>query len=275
MSELAAEAGITVRTLRFYRERKLIPPPRREGRIAWYNEHHLARLRTIAALLERGHNLGGIAQLLTAFESGRDVGELLGLDSGSLVAPFSEETPVRLTPEELADHFKDDVTVDNLATSLDIGYLAVDGDEFVHISRRLLDASTDLVAAGVPLAAVLDAGRQVRAHADALAGLFIKVIRTHVLQDVLARVESGAELGPEELTRLAQTIDKLRPLSKGIVDAELSMAMDRAIGAELASWADGTTSSTSPASSSTSPASPSTSPASPSPPPADGAADDD
>ncbi|POX41601.1 MerR family transcriptional regulator [Streptomyces sp. Ru73] len=239
MSELAAEAGITVRTLRFYRERKLIPPPRREGRIAWYNEHHLARLRTIAALLERGHNLGGIAQLLTAFESGRDVGELLGLDSSSLVAPFSEETPVRLTPEELADHFQDHVTADNLATSLDIGYLAVDGDEFVHISRRLLDASTDLVAEGVPLAAVLDAGRQVRAHADALAQLFLTVIRTHVLGDVLARVESGATLGPDELARLAQTIDKLRPLSKSIVDAELSMAMDRAIGAELASWAGG------------------------------------
>jgi DNA-binding transcriptional MerR regulator len=29
MEELAAEAGITVRTLRFYRERRLIPPPRR------------------------------------------------------------------------------------------------------------------------------------------------------------------------------------------------------------------------------------------------------
>jgi DNA-binding transcriptional MerR regulator len=38
MEELARLAGITVRTLRFYRERKLIPPPRREGRIAWYDD---------------------------------------------------------------------------------------------------------------------------------------------------------------------------------------------------------------------------------------------
>ncbi|MER7398020.1 MerR family transcriptional regulator [Streptomyces sp. NPDC000151] len=258
MTELAKEAGITVRTLRFYRERKLIPPPRREGRIAWYNEHHLARLRTIAGLLERGHNLGGIAQLLTAFESGRDVGELLGLDSSSLVAPFSEETPVRLTPEELADHFKDHVTVDNLAASLDIGYLAVDGDEFVHISRRLLDASTDLVAEGVPLAAVLDAGRRVRAHADALAELFITVIRTHVLQDVLARAEAGGTLGPDELARIAGTIDKLRPLSKSIVDAELSMAMDRRIATELSAWAGGTATDTAPADAQEAPGAPET-----------------
>lgn len=235
MTDLAKEAGITVRTLRFYRERKLIPPPRREGRIAWYNEHHLARLRTIAGLLERGHTLGGIAELLSAFDNGRDVGELLGLED-TLVAPWSEETPVRLTPEELADHFKDDVTPENLSTSLDIGYLAVDGDEFVHISRRLLDASTELVANGVPLAAVLEAGREVRTHADALADLFISVIRTHVLAGVLDRAAAGEPLDPTEAARITQTIEKLRPVSKGIVDAELSMAMDRRVRAELEAW---------------------------------------
>ncbi|KIZ19017.1 MerR family transcriptional regulator [Streptomyces natalensis] len=235
MAELAKEAGITVRTLRFYRERKLIPPPRREGRIAWYNEHHLARLRTIGALLERGHTLGGIGELLAAFESGRDVGELLGLDA-PLVPPWSEETPVRLTPEELADHFRDDITPENLTASLDIGYLAVDGDEFVHISRRLLDASTELVNKGVPLAAVLEAGRQVRAHADALADLFTALIRTHVLADVLPATPTDRPPTPQDVGRIADTIDKLRPLPKGVVEAELSMAMDRRIRREIEQW---------------------------------------
>ncbi|OKH97841.1 MerR family transcriptional regulator [Streptomyces sp. CB02923] len=235
MADLAGEAGITVRTLRFYRERKLIPPPRREGRIAWYNEHHLARLRTIAGLLERGHTLGGIAELLSAFDTGRDVGELLGLED-TLAAPWSEETLVRLTPEELADHFKDDVTPENLSASLDIGYLAVDGDEFVHISRRLLDASTELVANGVPLSAVLRAGREVRAHADALADLFISVIRTHVLSDVLDRAAAGTPIAPAEIAHITRTVEKLRPISKGIVDAELSMAMDRRVRTELEAW---------------------------------------
>ncbi|MEU9115751.1 MerR family transcriptional regulator [Streptomyces sp. NPDC048483] len=235
MAELAKEAGITVRTLRFYRERKLIPAPRREGRIAWYNEHHLARLRIIGDLLERGHTLGGIGELLAAFESGRAVGELLGLGS-ALVPPWSEETPVRLTPEELADHFSDDITPENLTTSLNIGYLAVDGDEFVHISRRLLDASTELVDKGVPLAAVLEAGRQVRAHADALADLFTNLIRTHVLADVLHRAPTDDPPTPQEVDHIAETIDKLRPISKGVVEAELSMAMDRRVRAEVEEW---------------------------------------
>ncbi|MEU5685544.1 MerR family transcriptional regulator [Streptomyces venezuelae] len=203
MEALAEEAGITVRTVRFYRERGLIPPPRREGRIAWYDEHHLARLRTIAALLERGHTLNGIAELADAFEKGRDVGELLGLGEPT------EEQPVRLTPEELADHFAGEVTPENLVAALDLGYLGTDGDELVHISRRLLDASSTLVRKGVPLAAVLEAGQRVREHADALAELFITVMRTHT----------------PDTTDV--DIDQLRPLAKSVVEAELSMALDR------------------------------------------------
>ncbi|MET9963245.1 MerR family transcriptional regulator [Streptomyces sp. NPDC006326] len=201
-AELAEAAGIPVRTLRFYRERKLLPPPRREGRIAWYDDHHLARLRTIAALLERGHTLGGIAELTAAFENGRDVsqlGELLGMG-------WSEETPVRLTPEALADYFEGEVTPENLAASLDLGYVATDGDEIVHVSRRLLDVSSALVREGVPLAAVLETGRRVRAHADALAALFTELIEEH--------------LSPKAVPRL-------RPLAKSVVEAELAMAMDR------------------------------------------------
>lgn len=201
--ELAEAAGITVRTLRFYRERRLLPPPRREGRIAWYDDRHLARLRTIAALLERGHTLTGIAELAEAFDHGRDVGDLLGLGEPT------EETPVRLTPEELADHFAGQVTAENLSAALDLGYLGTDGGEIVHVSRRLLDTSAALVNEGIPLAAVLRVARDVRAHADALAELFTGLVVSHL---------PGA--APEDLHRL-------RPLAKKAFEAELSLALDR------------------------------------------------
>lgn len=202
VQELAREAGITVRTLRFYRERKLIRPPRREGRIAWYDESHLARLRTIAALLERGHTLSGIAELSEAFDRGRDVGELLGLGEPS------EEIPVRLTPEELADYFAGQVTPDNLEAAMDLGYVGVDGEEIVHVSRRLLDVSAALVREGVPLADVLSAAKRVRAHAEDLAELFTDLVLSHATEHDLQR---------------------LRPLAKSVIEAELSLALDRAL----------------------------------------------
>jgi DNA-binding transcriptional MerR regulator len=239
MAELAAAAGITVRTLRFYRERGLLQPPRREGRIAWYNDDHLARIRTIAGLLERGHTLGGIGELIAAFESGRDVrgaAELLGLE-GSLVRPWSEETPVRLTPEELADRFGAEISAENLADSLDIGYVAVDGEEFVHVSRRLLDVSAQLVEEGVPLSAVLAAGREVRGHADALAELFARLVRTHVLADLLE--QPAEELSAEDLTRITEAVERLRPMAQQVLEAEVAMAMDRRVYAELEAWRKG------------------------------------
>ncbi|MEE1771755.1 MerR family transcriptional regulator [Streptomyces sp. JV185] len=205
MEELAKEAGIPVRTVRFYRERGLISPPRREGRIAWYDEHHLARLRTITGLLERGHTLTGIADLARTFESGRDVAEVLGLGEPT------EETPVHLTPEQLADYFEGETGTENLAAALDLGYLATDGDEIVHISRRLLEVSSQLVREGVPLATVLETGRRVREHADALAELFVGALESH----------SGEAEPP-----------RLRPLARAVMDAELSMALDRRLRRE-------------------------------------------
>ncbi|MGR8010055.1 MerR family transcriptional regulator [Streptomyces hypolithicus] len=244
MEELAREAGITVRTLRFYRERKLLPPPRREGRIAWYDGHHLARLRTIAALLERGHTLNGIADLATTFESGRDVGELLGLGEAGAPATWSEETPVRLTPEALADHFAGEVTPENLGAALDLGYLATDGDEIVHISRRLLDVSAALVREGVPLAAVLRAGREVREHTTAMAEVFAAMIRSHLGEGepgddtaggaAVAAASGTADSAADSAAGAtpAASLERLRPLAKSVVDAELSMALDRLIRSE-------------------------------------------
>ncbi|MFJ8790068.1 MerR family transcriptional regulator [Streptomyces sp. NPDC102462] len=200
MAELARLAGITVRTLRFYRERKLIPPPRREGRIAWYDDHHLARLRTISALLERGHTLSGIAELAEAFDHGRDVADLLGVEGPS------EEEPVRLTPEELAARFEGEVTPENLAAAMELGYLGTDGDELVHISRRLLDVSSALVREGIPLAEVLTASRRVREHADALADMFAELVLRHAPED---------------------DVDRLRPLARSVLAAEFSLALDR------------------------------------------------
>lgn len=203
--ELAGEAGITVRTLRFYRERKLLAPPRREGRIAWYDDRHLARLRTISALLERGHTLTGIAELADALDQGSDVAELIG------VGGPTEEEPVRLTPEELAARFEGQVTPENLAAALDLGYLGTDGGEIVHISRRLLDVSSALVGEGIPLAEVLAAGVRVREHADALAELFTDLILRHATEKDLPR---------------------LRPLARSVVEAELSLALDRRLRRE-------------------------------------------
>nr|WP_326847016.1 MerR family transcriptional regulator [Streptomyces kaniharaensis] len=227
VEELAEAAGITTRTLRFYRERKLLQPPRKEGRIAWYGEEHLTRLRVIGELLERGHTLGGIAELIGAGESGRDVAELIGLEA-AIVAPWSDETPLRLTWDELKATFGDQLTEENTAESIAQGYIAVDDDGITHISRRLMDATTALVAEGVPLSAVLDASRRTREHVDAIAEIFIELVSTQLL----GALSADAPLPPGEAARLTERILRVRPLARTVADAQFTLAMDRRVHAE-------------------------------------------
>ena len=47
---LAAAAGVSVDTIRFYQGRGILPPPRRAGRVVLYDDGHLERLREVKDL---------------------------------------------------------------------------------------------------------------------------------------------------------------------------------------------------------------------------------
>src|SRR5450432_2209596 len=79
IDELARAAGTKVSTIRLYQQRGLLPPPAIEGRVGFYDETHLARLRLVADLQTRGFSLAAIQELADTWESGRDLGALLGV----------------------------------------------------------------------------------------------------------------------------------------------------------------------------------------------------
>ncbi len=64
IDELAQLAGTTTRNIRVYRDRGLLHPPLRVGRIALFNDTHLTRLRLITSLLDRGYNIAHVHEML-------------------------------------------------------------------------------------------------------------------------------------------------------------------------------------------------------------------
>lgn len=50
VEELAAEAGVSVDTIRYYQAKGLLPSPVRVGRVGWYGDDHVARLARIRRL---------------------------------------------------------------------------------------------------------------------------------------------------------------------------------------------------------------------------------
>jgi DNA-binding transcriptional MerR regulator len=64
VEDLAARADVSVDTIRFYQKRRLLDPPVREGRIAWYGPEHLDRMVRIRELQGEGLTLALIERLL-------------------------------------------------------------------------------------------------------------------------------------------------------------------------------------------------------------------
>lgn len=64
ISVAAGLSGIGVQTLRLYERHGLLTPARSEGGTRRYSTDDLARLARIAALVEAGVNLAGIARIL-------------------------------------------------------------------------------------------------------------------------------------------------------------------------------------------------------------------
>ncbi|MFC0039613.1 MerR family transcriptional regulator [Actinomadura rayongensis] len=215
LGELAEAAGVPVRTLRYYQERKLLPPPRRVGRIGLYSAEHLARLRMIASLLERGHTLEGIRELLAAWEEGRDIATVLGVEK-AVTAPWSTETPVTMPLAELVALFPGEADTGAIERAVELGLLRIDGDRVTHWSRRQLDATVTLVRAGVPLAKVLEVSLHLQRAMDDLAARFVGLITGHVV-------------GTFDADGLDETLARLRPGAQVSVEAGFARAMDRQV----------------------------------------------
>src|ERR1700674_2687233 len=95
IEQLARPAGVAVDTIRFYQGKGLLDAPRRDGRVTWYADSHLERLRRIRELQQRGFTLTVIQRFLA--------GELEPSDEALVAAVTRPAAPQTLTLTELAE----------------------------------------------------------------------------------------------------------------------------------------------------------------------------
>jgi DNA-binding transcriptional MerR regulator len=79
LAALAQASGVSARNIRAYRERGLLDPPRRGGRSAFYDDHHLDQLTVIGDLLRRGFHSAHIAEFFAVVRDGGDLADHLGV----------------------------------------------------------------------------------------------------------------------------------------------------------------------------------------------------
>ena len=204
---LAAKADVSVDTVRFYQSRGLLPPPRREGRVAWYGEDHLERLARIRRLQGRGLTLATIARLLA--------GELDAADEAlvTAVATDAADDDETFTIEELSE--RSGIPLGLLQAVVKEGLLiprrAGGLDRFTSADVEAGAAGLRLLEAGLPLPEVLDLARRHHAAMREVAERAVELFDAHVrhpLRDAgLAEDEAAARLVEAFTTLLPATTE--------------------------------------------------------------------
>jgi len=187
---LARGAGVAVDTIRFYQGKGLLDAPRREGRVTWYAETHVERLKRIKELQLQGFTLTVIQRFLA--------GELEASDEALVAAVTRPAAPQTLTLGELAERSG---VAEPLLQSLQQAGLLVPvegGDEPLYPADDLeaIAAGMKLIAAGVPIGSLMELGKEHAAATDRTARQAVDLFNHYVRERIQAG-GGGAQAAPD------------------------------------------------------------------------------
>jgi len=230
VDQLAAKVGMTVRNVRAYAGRGLLPPPRLVGRTGYYGPDHVARLTLVRELLDKGYTLSAVERMLEDLPDGP-----MGLSLfESLVSPWTPTEPEFVDEQQLAQRAgvpHDPATIDKLVELGVVDRTDTEGRLKVH-NPDLLRAGLDVIALGVPLDAILDLLPKLFAEAEAVSKLYVNLFR-----DTVWRSFVDAGMPAEGWPDVQRTIDHIIPLAGQALIATFREAMGReietAVGEEL------------------------------------------
>jgi DNA-binding transcriptional MerR regulator len=227
IAALARAAKTTVRNVRAYRERGLLPPPILQGRTGYYNEAHRDRLKAIVAMLDRGYSLNSIAELLGAHDRGEPLAGVVGLEL-AVTAPLAGDFDEPAEIDALGPLFGS-LDPATLRLAIRSGFLSSSGGRLQVASSALLRTGHALLHAGIPPRALLRELARVQRDLDRVAARFVGLIVRHLF------APHGKGLPPlHAIPKLTEHVIRARPLAGDVVQTVFRRALERHMQAELA-----------------------------------------
>jgi DNA-binding transcriptional MerR regulator len=181
IDDLSAMTGVPSRTIRFYQAKGALPSPTRRGRIAYYDERHVERLKLVARMQDRGLSLRAIRDLFERTDGGDvSVAEWLGVGD-RLRAPWTDDHSRIVSESELGEMLGPEMRPGLIGELVRNGLIRREEggrpDEFLVPSTGMLQIALQLDAAGVTLETAEAAHgilrRRLSRAADELADYFI------------------------------------------------------------------------------------------------------
>ncbi|MGZ4452820.1 MAG: MerR family transcriptional regulator [Nocardioides sp.] len=203
LDELTQRVGTSVRNIRFYTTKGLVPPPIRRGRSGYYSADHVARLELVRELSAHGFTLAAIEKYVARIPADASP-ETIALHR-TLLAPWMAELPETVSRRELVRRAGRPLSDDDLDTlhALGIVYPTKQGKYQVALSH--LSVGVALLDLGMPTEAALAAQDIFTAHGRAFADELTELFRLKVWP---AYKEGGAS--PEELR---EVVERFKPVT--------------------------------------------------------------
>jgi len=220
INELAEVSGVSVRNIRVYQDRGLLPPPELRGRTGWYSEEHLVRLNLIARLLDRGYTFATISELLIAAQHGMKVEHMLrAAPKPGRIRSFKRAATITIS--ELRKSLG--ATDRAISLSQKLGLLAKDGAHYAVRSPEVLESAELLVKQGVDIESLLERWVRVESDLSDVASSFVSIITDRFFDENLPN------LSEKSMSELAELIATVRPMAYQIVESTFSKALDAEI----------------------------------------------
>lgn len=236
VDELAARVGVTVRNVRAYSARGLLPPPRLAGRTGYYGREHVARLLLVREMLAEGYSLAMIERTLSSAPPTAS-SATLALHR-ALLSPWLPPEPEITTGAELAARAGVPEQPDVVDQLVGLGLVErLDGGRIEVLDPALLTAGLQVVALGVPPAALIAAQAQVNEHVRAIARTYVQMFVDTGWREF---IEAGAPRDRRD--EILATVTRLQPVAAQAVLAafrtEMAAEVASAVEAALSQLGD-------------------------------------
>jgi DNA-binding transcriptional MerR regulator len=227
VDQLAARVGVTVRNVRAYSARGLLPPPRMAGRTGYYGREHVARLLLVREMLAEGYSLAMIERTIASAPPTAS-SATLALHR-ALLAPWLPPEPEMMTGAELAARAGVPESPELVDRLVDLGLVERTGEGDLRVlDPALLTAGLQVVALGVPPDDLIDAQARVNEHVREIAQTYVQMFMQTGLR---ALVDAGAP--PDQLDRVRDTVARLQPAAAQAVLAAFRTEMAAVVGKTL------------------------------------------
>jgi DNA-binding transcriptional MerR regulator len=202
LDELCNRVGMSVRNVRFYTTKGLVPPPIRRGRSGYYSPEHVARLELVQELQSHGFTLSAIERYVAGIPADATP-EDIAL-ARTMLAPWQSDLPVEMDHDQLEAKAGRSLSEEEVATLQALGVLRRRDTSYL-VAGNQLAIGVRLLDLGFPREVAAAAAAVYQEHGEQMAKELYEVI-----SDKLAPL-----YGDDRSEHFREVMERLKPLSVG------------------------------------------------------------